>query len=40
MGAIQELQPPELDERDIPARELDFERSAVMRRAEQDGLLL
>jgi len=37
---VQELEPAKFDERDISPRQLDFERSAVVRRAEQHCLLL
>ncbi len=38
--AVEEFEAAELDERNVAAGELDFERAAVMRRAEQHGLLL
>jgi hypothetical protein len=37
--SIEELEAAEFYERDIAARQLDLERSAVMRGAEQHGLL-
>src|SRR5712671_1958893 len=37
---IEELEAAELDERNIPPRQLDFEGSTVMRGAEEDRLLL
>ena len=39
MGGFQKFEPAEFDERDVPAAELDFENSAVVARAKQDGLL-
>ena len=40
MGAVEEFQAAEFDERDVAAGQLHFERPAVMRRAEQNGLRL
>ena len=40
VGGVEELQPAEFHERDVPARQFDFERTAVMRCPEQNGLLL
>ena len=40
MGGVEELQAAELDERDVAARQLDLQRPAVMRGAEQHGLRL
>ena len=37
---IEELQSAELHERDVPARQFDFERTAVAGCPEQHGLLL
>ena len=39
MGCFQEFEPAKFDERDVPPAELDFENSAVVARAKQDGLL-
>ena len=38
MRGFEKLQPAELDEGNVAARQFDFERCAVMRRAEQHGL--
>jgi hypothetical protein len=38
--SVEELKTAVFDERNIPSRQLNFERSAVMRCAEQDRLLL
>ncbi len=40
VGGFEELEAAELHERDVAARQLDLERRAVMRRAEQHGLRL
>ena len=40
VGGVEELQSAELDERDVAARQFDFERTAVVRGAEQHRLLL
>ena len=40
VGGLQELEAAELDERNVAAGELDLERGAVMRGAEQHGLRL
>ena len=40
MRGIEEFQPAEFHERNVAAGQLDFERGAVMRRAEQHRLLL
>src|SRR4029077_3777136 len=37
--SIEELQPAEFHEGDIATRQLDLERTAVMRRPEENGLL-
>jgi hypothetical protein len=37
VGGIEKLEAAELDERNIPPRQLDFERSAVMRRQPPQG---
>src|ERR1700730_6455032 len=39
MGLLQEFEPAELHERDATAGEFDFERSTMVRGAEQDALL-
>ena len=40
MGGVEELQSAELHERDVPARQIDFERAAVAGGSEQNGLFL
>ena len=40
VGGIEELEPTEFNKRNVPACQLDFERPAVMRGAEQYRLLL
>ena len=40
MGGVEKLQPAELLERDVAARQFDLQRTAVVCGAEQDGLLL
>ncbi len=40
MRGVEEFETAVFNEWDIPLRQLDFERSAMMRRAEQDRLLL
>ena len=40
MGGFQKFETPELHERDLAARKLELEHSAVVRRAEQDRLRL
>ena len=40
MGGIEESEPTEFNKRNVPACQLNFERPAVMRGAEQYGLLL
>ena len=40
MSGLEELQPAELHERDVAARELDLERGAVVRGPKQHGLRL
>src|ERR1700709_1280219 len=40
VGGIEKLQSAELHERDVPARQFDFKRTAVARCPEQNGLLL
>src|ERR1700688_4123448 len=40
VGGVEKLQSAKLHERDVPARQFDFERAAVAGRAEQHGLLL
>ena len=40
MGAVEEFEAAEFDERDVAAGQFDLKRAAVMGGAEQDGLLL
>ena len=40
VGGVEEFEPAELDERDVAPGQLDLERAAVVRRAEQHRLLL
>jgi hypothetical protein len=40
VGGVKEFQPAELDERNIPARQFDFEGAAVAGCPEQNGLFL
>ena len=39
MGGVEKLQSAKFHERDVPARQLDFERTAVTGCPEQHGLL-
>jgi hypothetical protein len=40
VGSLEEFEPTELDESDVPPRQLDLERAAMMRFPKQDRLLL
>ena len=40
MRGVEELQPAKFHERNVPPRQLDLQRAAVMRRSKQHRLLL